>query len=46
MSPRGIDIGNKSPIYSFIDDLVRQGKACIVISSVQELTGSATAYSS
>ena len=37
---RGIDIGNKSQIYSFIDDLVRQGKACIVISSeLQELTG-------
>lgn len=37
---RGIDIGNKSQIYSFIDDLVRRGKACIVISSeLQELIG-------
>ncbi|GGA60675.1 ABC transporter ATP-binding protein [Nitratireductor aestuarii] len=37
---RGIDIGNKSQIYSFIDELVRQGKACIVISSeLQELVG-------
>lgn len=37
---RGIDIGNKSQIYSFIDDLVREGKACIVISSeLQELVG-------
>ncbi|MDB5614499.1 MAG: ABC-type sugar transport system, ATPase component [Devosia sp.] len=37
---RGIDIGNKSQIYSFIDQLVRAGKACIVISSeLQELVG-------
>ena len=37
---RGIDIGNKSQIYSFIDRLVREGKACIVISSeLQELVG-------
>ncbi|MHA6296844.1 sugar ABC transporter ATP-binding protein [Devosia sp. CAU 1758] len=37
---RGIDIGNKSQIYSFIDALVRGGKACIVISSeLQELVG-------
>lgn len=37
---RGIDIGNKSQIYEFIDVLVRAGKACIVISSeMQELVG-------
>ncbi len=37
---RGIDIGNKSQIYEFIDALVRAGKACIVISSeMQELVG-------
>ena len=37
---RGIDIGNKSQIYTFIDKLVREGKACIVISSeLQELVG-------
>lgn len=37
---RGIDIGNKSQIYSFIDTLIRAGKACIVISSeLQELVG-------
>lgn len=37
---RGIDIGNKSQIYSFIDDLVRAGKACVVISSeLPELVG-------
>ncbi|PJE31099.1 monosaccharide ABC transporter ATP-binding protein, CUT2 family [Pseudooceanicola antarcticus] len=37
---RGIDIGNKSQIYRFIDDLVRAGKACIVISSeLPELVG-------
>jgi ribose transport system ATP-binding protein len=37
---RGIDIGNKSQIYSFIDALIRAGKACIVISSeLQELVG-------
>ncbi|MDQ0317849.1 sugar ABC transporter ATP-binding protein [Amorphus orientalis] len=37
---RGIDIGNKSQIYSFIDGLVRAGKACIVISSeLPELVG-------
>ena len=37
---RGIDIGNKSQIYHFIDDLVRAGKACIVISSeLPELVG-------
>lgn len=37
---RGIDIGNKSQIYQFIDGLVRAGKACIVISSeTQELVG-------
>ncbi|MGK9054998.1 sugar ABC transporter ATP-binding protein [Neorhizobium petrolearium] len=37
---RGIDIGNKSQIYDFIDALVRAGKACIVISSeMQELVG-------
>ena len=37
---RGIDIGNKSQIYEFIDQLVRSGKACIVISSeLQELVG-------
>lgn len=37
---RGIDIGNKSQIYDFIDQLVRSGKACIVISSeLQELVG-------
>jgi ribose transport system ATP-binding protein len=37
---RGIDIGNKSQIYAFIDNLIRAGKACIVISSeLQELVG-------
>lgn len=37
---RGIDIGNKSHIYHFIDDLVRAGKACVVISSeLPELVG-------
>lgn len=37
---RGIDIGNKSQIYDFIDKLVRSGKACIVISSeLPELVG-------
>ncbi|AZO34020.1 MAG: ATP-binding cassette domain-containing protein [Mesorhizobium sp.] len=37
---RGIDIANKAQIYGFIQDLVRQGKACIVISSeMQELVG-------
>ena len=37
---RGIDIGNKSQIYHFIDDLVRAGKACVVISSeLPELVG-------
>ncbi|RCV91885.1 sugar ABC transporter ATP-binding protein [Billgrantia montanilacus] len=37
---RGIDIGNKSQIYNFIDELVRSDKACIVISSeLPELVG-------
>ena len=37
---RGIDIGNKSQIYHFIDELVRAGKACVVISSeLPELVG-------
>lgn len=37
---RGIDIGNKSQIYRFIDELVRVGKACVVISSeLPELVG-------
>jgi ribose transport system ATP-binding protein len=37
---RGIDIGNKSQIYDFIDRMVRGGKACIVISSeLPELVG-------
>ena len=37
---RGIDIGNKGQIYEFIDQLVRSGKACIVISSeLPELVG-------
>ena len=37
---RGIDIGNKSQIYDFIDAMVRAGKACIVISSeMSELVG-------
>ncbi|PCJ04576.1 MAG: ABC transporter ATP-binding protein [Rhodobacteraceae bacterium] len=37
---RGIDIGNKSQIYKFIDTLVRAGKACVVISSeLPELVG-------
>ncbi len=37
---RGIDIGNKSQIYDFIDTMVRAGKACIVISSeMSELVG-------
>jgi ribose transport system ATP-binding protein len=39
---RGVDIGNKSQIYEFIDAMVRAGKACIVISSeMQELVGMA-----
>ncbi len=37
---RGIDIGNKSQIYAFVQELARAGKACIVISSeMQELIG-------
>ncbi len=37
---RGIDIANKAQIYAFIQKLVAQGKACIVISSeMQELIG-------
>lgn len=37
---RGIDIGNKSQIYEFIDQLVRADRACIVISSeLPELVG-------
>lgn len=37
---RGIDIGNKGQIYLFIDQLVRLGKGCIVISSeLPELVG-------
>ncbi|WP_151719009.1 sugar ABC transporter ATP-binding protein [Gemmobacter serpentinus] len=37
---RGIDIGNKSQIYDFIDSLVRAGKAVIVVSSeLPELVG-------
>jgi ribose transport system ATP-binding protein len=37
---RGIDIGNKSQIYDFIDRLVRANKACILISSeLPELVG-------
>jgi ribose transport system ATP-binding protein len=37
---RGIDIGNKSQIYGFVQQLVRAGKGCIVISSeMQELIG-------
>ncbi|MHA6644875.1 sugar ABC transporter ATP-binding protein [Mesorhizobium sp. A623] len=37
---RGIDIANKSQIYEFLQQLVRAGKACIVISSeMQELIG-------
>ncbi|MGZ9810127.1 sugar ABC transporter ATP-binding protein [Pseudoroseicyclus sp. H15] len=37
---RGIDIGNKSEIYKFIDALVQAGKACVVISSeLPELVG-------
>ena len=37
---RGIDIANKAQIYSFIQRLVGEGKACIVISSeMQELIG-------
>ena len=37
---RGIDIGNKSQIYEFIDAMVRGGKVCIVISSeMPELVG-------
>ncbi len=37
---RGIDIGNKSQIYRFIDTLVRGGKAVVVISSeLPELVG-------
>ncbi|WP_165911930.1 MULTISPECIES: sugar ABC transporter ATP-binding protein [unclassified Rhizobium] len=37
---RGIDIANKAQIYAFIQRLVAQGKACVVISSeMQELIG-------
>jgi ribose transport system ATP-binding protein len=37
---RGIDIANKAQIYAFIQRLVAEGKACIVISSeMQELIG-------
>ncbi|WP_307437386.1 sugar ABC transporter ATP-binding protein [Labrys monachus] len=37
---RGIDIGNKRQIYTFIQDLLQAGKGCIVISSdLQELIG-------
>jgi ribose transport system ATP-binding protein len=37
---RGIDIGNKSQIYEFIDRLVRAGKSVIVVSSeLPELVG-------
>lgn len=37
---RGIDIGNKSQIYDFVDRLVRSNKACIMISSeLPELVG-------
>lgn len=37
---RGIDIANKAQIYAFIQHLVAQGKACVVISSeMQELIG-------
>jgi ribose transport system ATP-binding protein len=37
---RGIDIGNKSQIYEFIDRLVRANNACIMISSeLPELVG-------
>lgn len=37
---RGIDIANKAQIYAFIQNLVGQGRACIVISSeMQELIG-------
>jgi len=37
---RGIDIGNKSQIYEFIDALVLADKACVVISSeLSELVG-------
>ena len=37
---RGIDIANKAQIYAFIQRLVGQGKACIVVSSeMQELIG-------
>ncbi|PIL21750.1 hypothetical protein P775_02750 [Puniceibacterium antarcticum] len=37
---QGVDIGNKSQIYKFIDDFVRTGKACVVISSeLPELVG-------
>jgi ribose transport system ATP-binding protein len=40
---RGIDIGNKSQIYGFIQKLVKAGKGCIVISSeMQELIGICT----
>ncbi|EPE94200.1 ABC transporter (plasmid) [Rhizobium grahamii CCGE 502] len=37
---RGIDIANKAQIYAFIQRLVAEGKACVVISSeMQELIG-------
>jgi ribose transport system ATP-binding protein len=37
---RGIDIANKAQIYAFIQQLVSDGKTCIVISSeMQELIG-------
>ncbi|ESR27281.1 sugar ABC transporter ATP-binding protein [Lutibaculum baratangense] len=30
---RGIDIGTKQQIYNFVEDLARQGKSCILVSS-------------
>ncbi len=37
---RGIDIANKAQIYAFVQRLVAEGKACVVISSeMQELIG-------
>jgi ribose transport system ATP-binding protein len=37
---RGIDVGTKQQIYSFIDELTKQGKSLILISSeMQEIIG-------
>ena len=38
--PRGIDVGTKRQIYFFIQELLEQGKSCILISSeLPEIVG-------